>query len=279
MTASTTTAHSEPGRQSLPASVGPRSTPILAIGPWHTPEFAAATAKLEALQTCPKTDAVDAACDLLAGTEIAPELILVAQPLPGSVRQQAVDRLQRLAPLVRIVIVAGSWCEGELRTGNPPVGVLRLYWYELAPWWQAAQRRLAAGLCPAWSAPLDHPQAGRFAVDSTTEDVLPPSIVAIDADDFAVFESFAGALAVSGAAAVWTRGNAPQEAAAGIWDGGQLHKRELERLGRFCRQVAGPVVALLDFPRVEHFAQAKAVGAAAVFGKPYIVEEVLAALY
>lgn len=258
----------EPGRPR------PRRTEVLAVGPWHEVEFTAATAGLKALQTCPSVASVDEACDRLTTAEMAPELILLAQSLPGGVRQWDVDRLQRLAPLARVVIVAGSWCEGELRTGAPPVGALRLYWYELAPWWRAAERRLAAGLCPAWSAPLDHPRAGRFAVDATIDVLKPPSLLAIHADDVAVFESWADAVAT----AVWTRGDAPPGATAGIWDGGQLTERELERLRRFCRQVAGPVVALLDFPRVEHIALAQAAGATSVFGKPYIVEEIRSAL-
>ncbi|MCH7751928.1 MAG: hypothetical protein IH898_07220 [Planctomycetes bacterium] len=270
----TTTLRSEPGRPR------PRRPQIEAItvGPWHTPEFATALANFQEGQSLHQLASIEEACGLLSTAEVAPELILLAQPLPGTVRQQEVDRLQRLAPLARIVVVAGSWCEGELRTGSPPVGVLRLYWYELAPWWQAALRRLSAGLCPAWSAPLDHPQAGRYSVDATINELMTPSIVAIGADDFAVFECLADALAASGASATWARSDDPVEAAAGIWDGGQLSDRELERLGRFCRQVLGPVVALLDFPRVEHIIEARAAGAVAVFGKPYVVEEVLAAL-
>ena len=266
----TATIQSEPGR---PRPRRPSPTAIT-IGPWYIPEFATALANIEAEQPLEQFANVELACDFLAAAEVAPELIFWAQPLPGTVAQQKVNRLQPLAPLARIVVVAGSWCEGELRTGQPPSGVLRLYWYELAPWWQAAQRRWAAGMCPAWSAPLDHPQAGRYEIDATIDGLATPSIVAIDAE-FAVFECLADAI---GKAAVWARNEDSPQALAGIWDGGQLGKRELRRLGRFCRQVDGPVVALLDFPRIEHFAQARAVGAATVFAKPYVVEEVLAAL-
>lgn len=260
--------------RSEPRRRRPRRTEVLGVGPWRRPEFAAATAGLRDLQACPKTATVDEACELLATAEVAPELILLAQPLPGGVGQRDVERLQRLAPLARVVIVAGTWCEGELRTGAPPVGALRLYWYELATWWQAAQRRLAAGVCPAWSAPLDHLRAGRFAIDAAIDELTPPKSVAIHADDYAVFESWIGTLKT----AVWTRDEAPPGTTAGIWDGGQLNERELERLRRFCRDVPGPVVALLDFPRVEHVALAQEAGATAVFGKPYIVEEVKSAL-
>jgi hypothetical protein len=267
----TATIQSEPGR---PRPRHPQPEAI-AIGPWHMPEFATALADLEQGQAIQELASVEAACELLTSAEVAPELILLAQPLPGAVRQQQVDRLQRLAPLARIVIVAGTWCEGELRTGNLPAGVLRLYWYELVSWWQAAQRRWSVGICPAWSAPLDHPQAGRYAIDATIDELVIPSPVAIDAEDYATFKCLSDALGVS---TIWALRDDPRQAAAGIWDGGQFSDGELQRLSRFCQQVEGPVVALLDFPRVEHVAAVRAAGAVAVLAKPYVVEEVLAAL-
>ena len=248
----------------------------LFVGPWEAPEFAAAVSDVQQGQQYPRQASISEASRYLSEVEIAPELILLAQPLPAATTQTEVDRLQLLAPLARIVIVAGSWCEGELRTGHPPRGVLRLYWYELAPWWQAAHRRLATGRCPSWSLPLDHFQAGRFCADADL--VALPPVVAVDAADYSVFETLADAIRQAGSTAVWAARNPDVLATAGIWDGGQLDDRELSRLRQFCRQVEGRVIALADFPRVEHTALARNAGAAAVFGKPYVVEEVLAAL-
>lgn len=244
-----------------------RETCVLRIGNWRASEFAA----VEALARAPTVITIGEACTLLCTLAIAPELILIAQPRPGDVCQPDVDRLQRLAPLTRIVVVAGTWCEGELRTGRPPTGVVRIYWYELASWWQAAERRVAAGLSPAWSASLDHPQAGRYVVECQPSD-LPPT--AIHADDYSVFESFVDA----GVPAIWTRGEIAADAKAGIFDAGQLSERERERLQAFCRKVDGPVIVLVDFPRGEHFVEALSLGASAVFAKPYIVDEVCGAL-
>ena len=247
----------------------------ITIGPWQSAEFAVALSAVEEQSSLRKFATAEAAFEMLSDAEVAPELILVAQPLPGTLGQSSVDRLQRLAPLARIVGVAGTWCEGELRTGSLPDGVFRLYWYELAPWWRASRRRWVAGICPAWSVPIDQPQAGRYVIDATIDDLTTPAMVAIETDDFAVFECLFDALAAAGAGAIWARENDSQQAIAGIWDGGQLNKRELQRLSRFCQRIEGPVVALLDFPRAEHISQVCAAGAVAVFGKPYIVEEVL----
>lgn len=252
----------------------------LLVGNWQTPEFAAAIGQISDSPDWASVSDIVEAIRLLEGCQEPPELILIGQPLPGIVSQQTVDQLQQLVPLSRIIVVSGSWCEGELRTGTPASGIVRLYWYELASWWQAAERRRSTAARPLWSAPLDHAQAGRWSVSGS--DLIKPGnrlTVQIDAEHFATFDALATSLTPFGATSTWTRKEPANTATnAGIWDGGQLSKNELIRLTLFCKQINGPVVALLDFPRVEHLRQARAAGASKVLGKPYIVEEVLAAI-
>ncbi len=248
----------------------------LIVGPWRQSEFQLAVRSIEPWHDFPHVESVPEACRALAQSDVAPELILIAQPLPGLVRQNDVDQLQQLAPLARILVVVGSWCEGGLRTDSPPTGVLRLYWYELASWWHAAQDRLSAGKFPSWSLPLDHLQAGRFCSDSVSTELT--QTVAIHAEDYSVFETLAESLQLAGALPIWANRTESARARAGIFDGAQLDARQLEELNVFCTQVEGKVTLLLDFPRQEHVDQAHAAGASAVFGKPYVVEEVLASL-
>ncbi len=258
---------------------------VLAVGPWQDREFRAAKAEVEEAAGWQTVADIVQAGEYLKAGETLPELILLAQPLPGRYYQKQIDQLQFLAPLARIVVVSGSWCEGEMRTGTPMVGVLRLYWYEFAPWWKSARNRVAAGLCPPWSLPLDHPQAGRCLPPSKANRPSLGGPVAISSGDFTVYESLAAALSTDSIDSFWVQPAGKvvldQKVAAGIWDGSQLDAGELQRLAAFCRQVGlhgAKVVALLDFPRVEHMAQAQDAGASAVFGKPYVVEELLVAL-
>jgi hypothetical protein len=60
----------------------------------------------------------------------SPEAIILFQARPGSLSQSDIERLHRKAPLARLIVVAGSWCEGELRSGRPPQGVARLLWHQ-----------------------------------------------------------------------------------------------------------------------------------------------------
>ena len=255
---------------------------VCLLGDWELREFAAATAEITAAHDWLHMADLEAACEILDDCQQSPELIFLAQPQPGLYRQAEIDRLQRLLPLTRLVVVAGSWCEGELRTGTPPDGVIRLYWYEFASWWRAAVGRRDAGICPLWSLPLDHPQAGRWSsVRVLISQITPKLSVLIDATDYAAYETLSAALgefAITSSCS-W---NGQRDLTlkrptvnAGIWDGGQLGEREAVQLTQFCNKIDGPVVALLDFPRVEHLEQTRAAGAVAVFAKPYVVEELV----
>ncbi len=53
--------------------------------------------------------------------------IIVAQDRPGQYSFNMFERLHNAAPLTPIIILAGSWCEGEARTGKVWPGATRVY--------------------------------------------------------------------------------------------------------------------------------------------------------
>jgi hypothetical protein len=252
----------------------PTTTPF-AVGDWNNGEFAVCVSKIECASDWFFADDPNSACKILAGDQFQPQLILLAQPLPGSIQQREIEQLRRLAPLAKIVVVAGSWCEGELRTGQPLTGVLRLYWYEFLSWWP---RQLESNA--GWSPSLDGPLTPRdFAAESNRE---LDALAAVHTPSLASFETIAAALGHHGLNCVWAREDSqiPTDVNLGLWDGGQLDPSELAQLQTFAstiQQVGGNVIVLLDFPRKEHFTQLRAMGIHTIFGKPYIINELVAA--
>ena len=267
---------------------------LIAIGPWQLAEFAAVRRELDPRGEWPTAATLADVLPRLAEEEAPPELILLAQPRPGVDDAGLLEEVRRAAPLTRVVVVAGSWCEGELRTGRPMPGVVRLYSYEFAPWWRAACEAIARGESPPWSAPLDDPRAGQASIGIVSADAnRVRGVIAVDAVDFVVFETLTEALAPWGWRCAWTPRHRPELSAsawetarpvAGIWDGGQLSESELASLAAFAARVKGeiaaasgadvhrsPVIALLDFPRVEHLAAVERAGGAAILAKPYQV--------
>src|SRR3954468_22040654 len=63
---------------------------------------------------------------LIASAETRPELIVVAQSRPDMIWSDELNHLHRAAPLAGVVALAGSWCEGEMRTARPWPGAQRL---------------------------------------------------------------------------------------------------------------------------------------------------------
>ena len=83
----------------------------------------------------------------------SPAVIVVEQSWPGRISAGDFDKLQRAAPLARIVRLLGTWMEGELRTGRPQPGTLRTYWHESATRIAQDIRNLCAGRKSNWAMP------------------------------------------------------------------------------------------------------------------------------
>jgi hypothetical protein len=254
---------------------------VWAVGPWDAGEFALLRSQLDFAKSWTHRPALAGAVEALAANAAPPEVLLLAQARPGVDEQELLDRLLAVAPLVRVIVVAGTWCEGELRTGRPPTGVTRLYWHELPAWWRRGLVQRAAGLAPHWSGPGEHaptPNRSRAELRAGAQ-----ATIAVDARDFATFEALSAALRPAGWQCLWTpRGRqATHHATGGVWDGGQLDADERASLAAFCRQftaMPAPVIALVDFPRAEHFEFIGQCGAAALMGKPYSVQSLVDAL-
>ncbi|MEX2316486.1 MAG: hypothetical protein WD669_04990 [Pirellulales bacterium] len=264
-----------PDKNVTTLSTAPDRPVVWLVGRTDHADFREAVALLQAEV---KLDAINA----------PPELIVIAQDRPGAIDQREVERLRREAPLAGIVSLVGSWCEGELRTGRPLVGVTRLYWYEFVPWWRRQMARRADGLCPEWSVSGDfglrHPGGTRNC--GLKNDVFSSfGVVMIAVPRWETADTIADVLQRAGYATIWQppakSGILARGVTAGIWEGGQLEEHEAAELHRFCEQLArdaAPVMALLDFPRRDRCDLAMSAGAAAVLGKPWLNDDALATL-
>jgi hypothetical protein len=231
-----------------------------------------------------------ASAQIVESDNPSPELTIIAQSRPGEMSGRQVELLQRGAPLSGTVALLGSWCEGETRTGCPWPGIRRLYWHEFPAWWRRQLALRAAGRCPDWarpgeSGPLESRigsshQAGRAAIGNRCRGLI---LLGTSHRDTA--DALSDVVLSAGYCSVWhppgRQWSLVSGASAGIWEGGQLDDREEAVLRAFCRasaREAAPVVALLDFPRRDRVERARLVGAAAVLGKPWLNEHLVATI-
>lgn len=183
--------------------------------------------------------------------------LIVANARPGSVDRQLWNALKGQLSVKQTLVVSGSWCEGELRTGQPLEADKRIYWHQFLGW-------LAT-------------ETGTG--NSTWKDIGP---VLVSTYDYEAATAWCEIMGEGGGTALWHRPN--ESLLAGqyqmsLWIGGQLTGQEAERLAQHCsemRRQSIPTVVLLDYPRYDEVSLAKELGAAAVLGRPTSSEELLA---
>jgi CheY-like chemotaxis protein len=252
---------------------------VLLVGPAERPEFAE-TRHLLTTRTQLVAAADPATAEtLLARGRVVPEVIVVAQAYPGQFAPDAVDRLRGWAPLARIVNLLGSWCEGETRTGRPIPGAVRLYWHQARARLAQELVRLAQGRASGWALPATATDEERLL--ATADSPLPrgQGLIALRTRDTSMAQWLSDACRLAGYSTVRLSGPRwPQVAGAtaGIFDATDLGLTETAELERMAAHLERPpIIALLDFPRVEDRDRALQHGATAVLAKPLVVEDLL----
>ena len=283
---------------------------VLLLGNADRPELAEARDLLQGLARVIPVADLDAAAAALADEELAVDAVVVAQAYPGQFSWETMDRLSRLAPLARVVSLLGSWCEGEVRSGRPWPGAVRVYWHQWPARCQQELSRLGQGLCGLWSLPAtaadeerflalaDQPwprREGLIAIRSESiemqdwlaracrragysADVIPAAEGAIsrdDGDNGAIVPEEAGG----------EEGEKGEKCEKGVkwgmsvpravlFDAIDCRGEELLELKRVIGVMhPAPVVVLMSFPRVEDRERLLAAGVSAVLSKPLVLED------
>lgn len=252
---------------------------ILLIAASERPEFAAARADLAELGALTVAADVPSARRIVSASPTLPDLIVLAQAYPGEHSDVELHALRCLAPMARVVVLLGSWCEGETRTGTPLPGVVRVYWHQ----WPVRGRRevaqLARGASCAWALPVTAGEEDRLLADAAVRSVGAGLALVYTHEDpqadwlLTAFRQ-AGYTARHIRTAAAARDAQP---AAVVFDAAELGPAEQAELRLLAETTQrAPIVVLLQFPRLDDQERARAAGARAVRAKPVLVDELLA---
>ncbi len=222
-------------------------------------------------------------CDVITSSsqlpprEAAPTAIVVFQARPGSITERDVERLHNLAPLARLTVVAGPWCEGELRSGRPAQGVARILWHQ---WKLRLPREL--GILPQGPSAAASRARTLTPVDRLLQSLALPvgrqrrhGRAAIYAARRDRFESLADLCSTAGFQALLQAAGLPpaKNAAICLLDG-------WASLPADCCQnrSESPLILLLDWPRPCDIDRAEQHGIRHVLGQPLLVTDFLATI-
>lgn len=237
---------------------------VLAVGEVAHHEFASATTLLQS------SDSVSFRHTTHEGTHNEFDLLLVFQSHPQTIDQQQVAAWREQNLLAGAVVLLGSWCEGEQRTGMPLPKCERVFWYQFPSWWKRTLNAWRRGEPTSWHTFGNEPQNSGQQLHG---------LVAIDTADFDSANTIMSAIESVGFSGIWTPAHRPRPVVSGIdaavWVGGQLDQREFSQLAEFRRWLSPqvPLTVLLDFPRREHFITLNKWGITNVLGKPWRVED------
>ena len=271
-----------------PQAASPAARPdrpaVLLIGDFRHRDFSAA---VQWLQANTRVRCVPEMSAALASLETAlPAVILFAQARPGQFSPRQVEQIHARSPLSRLVVLLGSWCEGETRTGRPWPGVVRVFWHQ---WHCRLASELAAcridanpPVPPAWG-------AWRLPRTASTSELLACTVagpwprgrglVVIRARLLGDYEALRDACTAGGYASLWDPSVVPavsSRPAAALFSAVSGSPDELVELAELVRRhEPAPVIVLLDFLRRNDHQQAIAAGAAAVLAKPFLVPDLL----
>lgn len=223
----------------------------------------------------------------LAREASTPDLIVIVQSYPGEFTESQIDALRRVAPLARLVAVLGTWCEGEMRTGSPWPGAVRVYWHQ---WPQQGRRELEGlmtGRDSLWNLPPTTSEEERCLAVGIRKDRREPAgsasdsssaapLVEIVTEHFDVFDCLAAACHDRGYASHWRRLHSDPHRdppVAILFDAAGEPDLELARFRRFRAGRSVPAVVLMDFPRVADRNRFLRAGASGVVSRPFFWED------
>lgn len=208
-------------------------------------------------------------------------LVVIAQSRRGQFANIAVEEIVDRYPGIPVICLCGSWCEGELRSGQPVCGVLRVYWHQWQGRLESFLEQLQRVGVTAWHLPRICSEADRIISEIRPNASINHEVsLGISSPTLGEYQMLQDACRQFSANAVWIAGGALPEknvprldallAVANSWDD-QLVSRIVALRKTFATV---PIAAIVNFPRQRDVAGARRVGVAELISKPFELKDV-----
>ncbi len=208
-------------------------------------------------------------------------LVVLAQSRRDQISQTSVDSIRASMPGIPIVVLLGTWCEGENRSGTPLIGVNQVLWHQWESRFQKFCVQTNDGVKSDWELPLTASVSDRvrdFSVNPALTQQLSGGKFLISSEDRTSFESISDLLNVYQCTTCWHESQSdevvPSDFSAICVDGNTASSNFLDRVRQLKSRYEGlPVIAMLNFPRKQDLNSLAELGVQEVVSKPYTADE------
>jgi hypothetical protein len=211
------------------------------------------------------------------------ELIVLAQARRDQFSSDDFDFLQQQFPQTPIISLLGSWCEGEMRSGTPVAGPIRIYWHQWQGRYDSFAKQINSNLLSTWhlprtAIPVDR-VVSRMAALAEERDAREHErndiVVGVSAWTRDGFEMISDAVENFGFCCDWlehdTLSGKPSRRPAVLCINADSLSENLQAnlLDQRSRFPNVPIVVLLNFPRKFEVDSARELGVSEIVSKPF----------
>lgn len=231
-------------------------------------------------------DADPSASALLAiGGQDSFDLVVIAQSRQGQFDQSMIDAVKSFAGSTPVVMMLGSWCEGELRSDQPAEGVTRVFWHQWQGRFETFEKHLADSGVTLWHGPTTETDADRIVASRALDSVSDSEhlCIGVSAWNVEAYDSLSAAIQSFGWKTRWVeRTNLPSLAGAinaVCIDANSLDENLERRINWLKEQVLdAPLVLTLNFPRKDEVSRLRGMGVSHLVSKPFELNDLRAAI-
>ena len=208
-------------------------------------------------------------------------LIIIAQSRSGQFDQAEIDEVVTQNPLTPVVMLLGSWCEGERRSDTPVEGVKRVFWHQWQGRFQSFCDSLSNEGISIWHSPATLSDADR--VSEQKVGLNRSHVIGVSALNEQTYESLAQGITAIGGKPKWVERVSWVNLAASISaiciDADSFSPTLEKRISWVQSQVRHvPVIALMNFPRRQDAEALQRAGVARVVSKPFELADLQSAI-
>ena len=201
-------------------------------------------------------------------------LIVVAQTRPNQFDQATIDSIVTNNSITPVVMLLGSWCEGERRSDTPITGVKRVFWHQWQGRFEEFSDQMRQQGISLWHSPAIENDADRVKAAQNTIGLESEPVIGISALNQPTFEALGEAITSIGGKPKWvertSRINLSASATMICIDADSADETLQRRVQWVRDQVSHvPLVVLMNFPRRQEIEQLRQSGVTTVISKPF----------